>query len=46
MWNGRSWHFSSGANRDAFLADPESYAPAYGGYCAWAAAGSGTYPAI
>jgi YHS domain-containing protein len=38
MWNGREWHFSSEANREAFLAEPESYVPAYGGYCAWAAA--------
>ncbi|QUJ69515.1 YHS domain-containing protein (plasmid) [Photobacterium sp. GJ3] len=30
------WYFSSQAHLDAFLADPEKYAPQYGGYCAWA----------
>ncbi len=30
------WQFSSPEHRDLFLADPEKYAPAYGGYCAWA----------
>ena len=37
-WNGAVWHFSSAANKDAFAADPERYAPRYGGYCAWAVA--------
>lgn len=36
-WNGARWLFSSEANRDRFVADPEAFAPAYGGYCAWAA---------
>jgi YHS domain-containing protein len=36
-WNGARWLFSSQANRDRFAADPEAFAPAYGGYCAWAA---------
>ncbi len=36
-WNGAVWHFVSAENRDTFAADPESYAPQYGGYCAWAA---------
>lgn len=31
---GREWYFSSAENRDRFLADPEKFAPAYGGYCA------------
>ena len=35
-WNGARWRFSSAQNRDAFAADPEKYAPQYGGYCAWA----------
>lgn len=38
MWNGAIWRFSNLANRDAFAAMPERYAPAYGGHCAWAAA--------
>lgn len=33
-----TWKFASQENLDKFLADPEAYAPQYGGYCAWAAA--------
>lgn len=33
---GAEWRFASAANRDAFAAAPEKYAPQYGGYCAWA----------
>ena len=33
---GVNWRFSSAANRDAFKASPGRYAPAFGGYCAWA----------
>lgn len=36
-WMGTTWLFSSAANRDLFVADPERYAPLYGGYCAYAA---------
>lgn len=35
-YNGATWRFASAANRDAFLAEPDLYAPRYGGYCAWA----------
>ena len=35
-WSGVTWRFSTEANRDAFAASPEKYAPQYGGYCAWA----------
>lgn len=35
-YDGAVWHFSSAEHRDLFLSDPEKYAPAYGGYCAWA----------
>ena len=35
-WSGATWRFSTEANRDAFAANPEKYAPQYGGYCAWA----------
>jgi len=35
-WNGATWHFASEENRALFAADPERYAPQYGGYCAWA----------
>ncbi len=37
-WGGATWRFASAANRDAFKAAPEKYAPQYGGYCAWAVA--------
>ena len=37
-WKGARWLFTSAENRDAFAADPEAFAPQYGGYCAWAAA--------
>jgi len=35
-WRGATWRFASAAHRDLFAADPEKYAPQYGGYCAWA----------
>lgn len=35
-WNGATWRFANADNRAAFAADPESFAPQYGGYCAWA----------
>ncbi|MEO0756665.1 MAG: YHS domain-containing (seleno)protein [Cyanobacteria bacterium J06648_16] len=35
-WQGATWQFASAENRDAFAADPEAYAPEYGGFCAWA----------
>ena len=37
-WQGATWRFASEENRAAFAADPASYAPQYGGYCAWAVA--------
>ena len=37
-YKGANWYFASQENLDLFLADPEKYAPQYGGYCAWAAA--------
>ena len=35
-WQGATWRFASEANKALFAADPEKYAPQYGGYCAWA----------
>lgn len=29
-----TWYFSSAENRDKFLANPEEFAPQYGGFCA------------
>ena len=37
MWNGAAWHFASAENAATFEADPEAYAPVFGGYCAFAA---------
>jgi len=34
-WNGATWHFASEENRDLFVANPQRYAPGYGGYCAY-----------
>lgn len=33
---GARFRFASAKNRDRFVADPARFAPAYGGYCAWA----------
>jgi YHS domain-containing protein len=33
-WNGATWQFSSAENLALFAANPEDYAPQYGGYCA------------
>lgn len=35
-WHGATYRFASTENRDAFLADPDMYAPQFGGYCAYA----------
>lgn len=35
-WMGATWQFSSEENKALFVADPEAYAPQYGGYCAYA----------
>lgn len=31
-WQDAKWRFSSAANRDKFAADPQAYAPKYGGF--------------
>lgn len=33
-WQDARWLFSAAEHRDLFAADPERYAPRYGGYCA------------
>lgn len=38
VWNGATWQFASAANLSKFKANPATYAPQYGGYCAWAVA--------
>lgn len=42
-WQGATWHFATAANRGAFLAKPEAYAPQYGGYCAMGVAGGAKF---
>ncbi|MBW4623577.1 MAG: hypothetical protein KME17_29985 [Cyanosarcina radialis HA8281-LM2] len=37
-WKNATWYFANAANRDLFSANPERYAPQYGGYCAYAVA--------
>ncbi len=34
-WRNATWRFASVKHRDLFAADPNRYAPAYGGYCAY-----------
>lgn len=41
-WNGATWRFASQAHLDRFKAEPERFAPQYGGYCAFAMS-SGTF---
>jgi YHS domain-containing protein len=38
IWSGVAWRFASAANKEAFLSDPEAYAPRFGGYDATAVA--------
>jgi YHS domain-containing protein len=35
-WQDAVWRFASREHLEQFQADPEKYAPQYGGYCAWA----------
>jgi hypothetical protein len=35
IWNGVEWRFARPEHRDAFVKEPERYAPAFGGYCAY-----------
>jgi hypothetical protein len=43
-WMDAKWRFASAEHRDLFAADPEKYAPAYGGYCAYAVSQGATAP--
>ena len=43
-YNGATFAFSSEANRDAFEANPEKYAPQYDGHCAYGVAKGGKVP--
>jgi len=37
-WQGATWKFASQEHLDLFKADPQKYAPQYGGYCAYGVA--------
>ena len=37
-WKESDWYFSGKQNLEAFKANPEKYAPQYGGYCAYGTA--------
>ena len=41
-YKGANWLFSSQENLDLFVANPEKYAPQYGGYCAYAVSQNAT----
>ena len=41
-YQGAIWRFASQEHLDMFKADPEAYAPQYGGYCAYAVANGDT----
>ncbi|MGB0439740.1 MAG: YHS domain-containing (seleno)protein, partial [Paracoccaceae bacterium] len=45
-WNGATWQFSSAENAATFAADPMTYAPVFGGYCAFAASRGYLAPTI
>ena len=34
IWGDARWQFATAVHRDMFAADPDRYAPQYGGYCA------------
>lgn len=44
--DGATWHFASAANRESFAAEPDRYAPLFGGYCAFAASRGYLAPTI
>jgi YHS domain-containing protein len=44
MWRGATWLFATDETMEAFEMNPHSYAPQYGGYCAYAVAQGQTAP--
>ena len=44
QWGGATWKFVNAENLAAFAANPEAYAPQYGGYCAFAVSHGFTKP--
>lgn len=35
-WKDANWHFANEENREAYISNPNAYAPQFGGYCAYA----------
>jgi YHS domain-containing protein len=46
QYNGSKWLFSTSENKAKFEANPEAYAPQYGGYCAYAMARGAVAPTV
>ncbi len=46
IWAGKRWQFANEHHRDLFVENPEKYAPAYDGLCAWAVSKGYLQPAI
>ena len=44
-WLGVTWRFASQEDADLFSANPEGYAPQFGGYCTWVASFKKLVPA-
>lgn len=45
-WNGAEWRFANENNANTFAANPEAFAPVFGGYCAFAASRGYLAPTI
>ncbi|MCW9045175.1 MAG: YHS domain-containing protein [Alphaproteobacteria bacterium] len=43
-WKDTKWRFANAENLAKFKANPDSFAPQYGGYCAWAVSQGYTAP--
>ena len=41
---GATYRFASAGNRDLFLANPDGYAPSFGGFCAYGASKGALFP--
>lgn len=45
-WNDADWHFASQENLELFKANPEEFAPQYGGWCAYGTAAGHKSPTV
>jgi len=44
QWKNATWYFVNRSNLNSFQANPQGYAPQYGGYCAYGTAGGHKAP--